>query len=196
MKKIAIRANDNARVIVDYINNFLIASGSSLKPKRGDASEDSYYTISYEDKIYKIVDYTCSPTKPSHADYVFDTLPEFFSLHRSIQDALVKYSISNSPIPFIINIDADVTQGGFDWDRTPEGSDFWADVIANNDIVLFHKQFNLKPINLSKDESRLQEQESPLGGGSRELTGGICCRKHFPRVTVKSVGYKKVIGRG
>ena len=45
-------------------------------------------------------------------------------------------------------------------------------------------------------ESRLQEQESPLRRGSGEIVCGICCRKHKPRVTVKSVGYKKVIGRG
>jgi hypothetical protein len=49
---------------------------------------------------------------------------------------------------------------------------------------------------IKSNESRLQEQESPLRRGSGEIVCGICCRKHKPRVTVKSVGYKKVIGRG
>ena len=49
---------------------------------------------------------------------------------------------------------------------------------------------------IKSNESRLQEQESPLRGGSGEVKCGICCRKHKPRVTVKSVGYKEVVGRG
>ena len=49
---------------------------------------------------------------------------------------------------------------------------------------------------IKSNESRLQEQESPLRRGSGEIVCGICCRKHKPRVAVKSVGYKKVIGRG
>ena len=51
-------------------------------------------------------------------------------------------------------------------------------------------------LKIKKHESRLQEQESPLRGGSGEVKCGICCRKHKPRVTVKSVGYKEVVGRG
>ena len=55
---------------------------------------------------------------------------------------------------------------------------------------------NYKQLKTLKNESRLQEQESPLRGGSGEIKCGVCCRKHKPRVTVKSVGYQKVIGRG
>ena len=56
--------------------------------------------------------------------------------------------------------------------------------------------FDLTNYKIKSNESRLQEQESPLRRGSGEIVCGICCRKHKPRVTVKSVGYKKVIGRG
>jgi hypothetical protein len=49
---------------------------------------------------------------------------------------------------------------------------------------------------IKSNESRLQEQESPLRGGSGKIKCGLCCRKHKPRVEVKPVGYKKVIGRG
>lgn len=45
-------------------------------------------------------------------------------------------------------------------------------------------------------ESRLQEQESPLRGGSREVSSRICCRINRARVEISTLGYKKVIGRG
>lgn len=47
-----------------------------------------------------------------------------------------------------------------------------------------------------KHESRLQDKEAPFGGASGKITSGICGRKHKPRVTVNSLGYKKVLGRG
>ena len=49
---------------------------------------------------------------------------------------------------------------------------------------------------IKSNESRLQEQESPLRGGSREFTSGVRCRVYKARVAVSSPGYKKVIGRG
>jgi hypothetical protein len=49
---------------------------------------------------------------------------------------------------------------------------------------------------IKSNESRLQKQESPLRGGSRELTSGVRCRVNKARVTVSSPGYKEVIGRG
>jgi hypothetical protein len=49
---------------------------------------------------------------------------------------------------------------------------------------------------IKSNESRLQEQESPLRRGSREFTGGVRCRVNKARVTVSSPGYKEVIGRG
>jgi len=47
-----------------------------------------------------------------------------------------------------------------------------------------------------KHESRLQDKEAPFGGASGKITSGIRSRKHKPRVTVNSLGYKKVLGRG
>lgn len=46
------------------------------------------------------------------------------------------------------------------------------------------------------NETELQNKENPLRGDSREIKGGICCRKHKPRVAIKPLGYKEVIGRG
>ena len=50
--------------------------------------------------------------------------------------------------------------------------------------------------NCKSYESRLQKQESPFGGSSRVNPGAICCRKHKPRVTVQSVSFQEVLGRG
>ena len=47
-----------------------------------------------------------------------------------------------------------------------------------------------------KHESRLQDKEAPFGGAGGKITSGIRSRKHKPRVTVNSLGYKKVLGRG
>ena len=46
------------------------------------------------------------------------------------------------------------------------------------------------------NETELQNKENPLRGNSGESKGGICCRKHKPRVAIKPLGYKEVIGRG
>lgn len=35
--------------------------------------------------------------------------------------------------------------GGFDWNRTPEGEDFWCNVIVNKDFKLFFSVFNTVP---------------------------------------------------
>lgn len=48
----------------------------------------------------------------------------------------------------------------------------------------------------SNDETELQNKEAVIRRDSGESKGGICCRKHKPRVTIKPLGYKEVIGRG
>lgn len=53
--------------------------------------------------------------------------------------------------------------------------------------------YNNKSLN---NETELQNKENPLRGNSGESKGGICCRKHKPRVAIKPLGYKEVIGRG
>lgn len=56
--------------------------------------------------------------------------------------------------------------------------------------------FDLSNYKTQNNESRLQEQESPLRRGSGEVKCGICCRKHKPRVTILPLSYQKVTGRG
>ena len=46
------------------------------------------------------------------------------------------------------------------------------------------------------NESRLQEQESPLRRGSREFTSGVRCRVNRARIKICSPGYQEVSGRG
>ena len=63
----------------------------------------------------------------------------------------------------------------------------------NNKLKAIDDYYNNKSLN---NETELQNKENPLRGDSREIKGGICCRKHKPRVAIKPLGYKKVIGRG
>ena len=188
MVRMAFKVNDNAKQIVTCLNHF--TKGTGLLAMGGNASTDSYYFIDYDPATYKITNYGCADS-PRSVDHYYDTIPVFMTLPLDIQIEVVKKSKSKSPIPFLQDIAVSSLDGGFAWFDTPEGNDFWNSVLMDGDIDLFYKHFKSK-----ENESRLQEQESPLRGGSGEIKCGLCCRKHKPRVEVKSVGYKKVVGRG
>lgn len=188
MARIAFKVNDNGKKIVQCLNYFTKDTG--LTVMIGNTDGDNYYCIDYDPKTYKIIDYICVES-PGGDIIEKDTLPPFMNLPLDIQIEVVSRSRDNSPIPFLMNICNDFNHGGFDWDSTPEGWDFWSDVLSKGDTDLFYKQFKSK-----QHESRLQEQESPLRGGSREFTSGVRSRVNKARVTVKSIGYKEVVGRG
>ena len=188
MARMAFKVNDNALKITTCLNHF--TKGTGMSPMYGNASESNYYYIDYDPATYKIINYCCEAS-PNNVDFYNDTIPTFMTLPLDIQIEVVKRSKSNSPVPFLKDIYAGSSDGGFIWRDTPEGHEFWESILEDDDIDLFYDHFKSK-----KHESRLQEQESPLRGGSGEIKCGLCCRKHKPRVEVKSVGYKKVIGRG
>lgn len=187
MARMAFLVNDNAKQIAACLNHF--TKGTGLSDMIGNANKNSYYYIDF-DPTYRITDYCCV-NNPSNVDFYKNTIPTFMTLPLDIQIEVVKRSESKSPVPFLQDISVCDTGGGFCWDDTPEGHKFWSSILQDGDIDLFYKQFKSK-----ENESRLQEQESPLRGGSGEIKCGLCCRKHKPRVEVKPVGYKKVIGRG
>ena len=182
----AFKVNDNGKKIVQCLNHFT----KRFMPMDGDADRDSYYYIDYDPKTFQIKDYLWADN-PEGDVIIKDILPPFMNLPLDIQIEVVGRSRYNSPIPFLINMHNDFSRGGFNWDDTPEGWDFWNKVLNEGDTDLFYKQFKSK-----QHESRLFEQESPLRGGSREFTSGIRSRVNKARVTVSSPGYKKVIGRG
>jgi hypothetical protein len=188
MARMAFKVNDNAKKIVQCLNHFTKNMG--FVTMNGNTNENNYYCIEYNPETYKITDYVC--TEYLVGDEIKkDTLPPFMDLPLDIQIEAVKRSQSKSLIPFLKCRDASFSGGGFDWDETPEGWDFWNSVLVEGDTDLFYKQFKSK-----KHESRLQEQESPLRGGSREFTSGVRSRVNKARVTVSSLGYKEVVGRG
>jgi hypothetical protein len=188
MARMAFKVNDNAKKIVQCLNHFTKSAG--LMSMLGNTANTHWYYIDYDPGTLEITDYRCQSDPPSSSSYK-DTLPPFMDLPLDIQIEAVKRSQSKSLIPFLKCRDASFSGGGFDWDETPEGWDFWNSVLVEGDTDLFYKQFKSK-----QHESRLFEQESPLRGGSREFTSGIRCRVNKARVTVSSPGYKKVIGRG
>jgi hypothetical protein len=188
MVRMTFKVNDNGKQIVACLNHF--TKGTGLLAMAGNASTGSYYFIDYDPATYKITNYGCADS-PSNVDFRENTIPLFMTLPLDIQMEVVKRSKSNSPIPFLRDIAVSTPDGGFAWCDTPEGNDFWNRVLIDGDIDLFYKQFKSK-----ENESRLQEQENPLRGGSGEIKCGLCCRKHKPRVEINSIGYKKVVGRG
>lgn len=188
MARMAFKVNDNAKKIVQCLNHF--TEGTGLTVMNGNASKGNYYCIEYDSSTYKITDYVC--TEYLRGDEIKkDTLPPFMDLPLDIQIEIVNRSKSKSLIPFLNSISACDSGGGFNWDNTPEGWDFWNSVLVEGDTDLFYKQFKSK-----QHESRLQEQESPLRRGSREFTSGVRSRVNKARVTVSSLGYKEVVGRG
>ena len=188
MGRIAFKVDGNAKKIVACLNHF--TKDTELLPMTGDAHTYSYYYIDYNPGTYKITNYNCEDS-PSNVDFYKEIIPTFMQLPLDIQIEIVNRSRCKSFIPFLNDVCLSESGGGFDWSNTPEGWEFWNKVLNNGDTDLFYKQFNLKD-----NESRLQEQESPLRRGSREFTSGVRCRVNKARVTVSSPGYKEVIGRG
>ena len=188
MERMAFKVNDNAKKIVQCLNYFTKDMG--FLTMQGNSPNGTWYYIDFDSASYKITKYDCQSDAPSDAIYK-EQLPSFMDLPLDIQIEAVKRSQSKSPIPFLKCRDVSFSGGGFDWGETPEGWDFWSSVLVGGDTDLFYKQFKSK-----QHESRLQEQESPLRGGSREFTSGVRSRVNKARVTVSSLGYKEVVGRG
>lgn len=187
MERMAFKVNDNAKKIVQCLNYF--TKDLMLGCMIGKTSNGNYYYIDYDPKTYEITKYSCQSDAPSGVIYK-EQLPPFMDLPLDIQVEVVSRSGSKSPIPFLEDISVG-TPRGFDWSETPEGWNFWSSVLLEGDTDLFYKQFKSK-----QHESRLFEQESPLRGGSREFTSGVRSRVNKARVTISSLGYKEVVGRG
>lgn len=188
MKRMAFKVNDNGKKIVQCLNHFTKSAG--LTPMYGNTGRDSYYCIDYDPKTFQIKDYLWADN-PGEDAIIKNILPPFMNLPLDIQVELVNRSKYESPVPFLQNVCMSESGGGFDWDETHEGWDFWNKVLDGGDTDLFYKQFKTK-----SNESRLFEQESPLRGSSREFTSGVRYRVNKARVTVSSLGYKEVVGRG
>ena len=188
MERMAFKVNDNAKKIVQCLNHFTKSMG--FVTMLGNTENTHWYYIDYDPETLEITDYRCQADPPSSSSYK-DILPPFMNLPLDIQVEMVSRARYNSPVPFLLNVSNDYSNGGFNWDDTPEGWDFWNKVLNEGDTDLFYKQFKSK-----QHESRLFEQESPLRRGSREFTSGVRSRVNKARVTVSSLGYKEVVGRG
>ena len=85
-----------------------------------------------------------------------------------------------------------INNSNFDFDIKIDTSSIDTVKIADK-LKAIDDYYNNKSLN---NETELQNKENPLRGDSREIKGGICCRKHKSRVAIKPLGYKEVIGRG
>lgn len=184
-----VKNTEEAKKVVNFWNPYC----KGFTPMSGLINgSNTYYIIKY-DLHNRIESYICMDNVDTEGAIVYnkDNWPRFMSFPQEIRDVMIEKSIDRSPIPFILDLTAGDTDGGFTWSYTVEGTDFWSDVIENKNFSRFYNYFNIK-----KDESRLFEQESPLRRGSGDITSGVCCRKHKARVTIISPCYQEVIGRG
>ena len=124
---------------------------------------------------------------------IFPTIPDFMDFPKRVRDKMIERSAAHSPIPFLSTVSADVSGGGFLWSDSAEGHEFWNEVVRARNFDLFDKRFNFN----SKDhESKLCNKGTPFRGDSGENYSGIRSRFNKARITVKSLGYQKVVGRG
>lgn len=191
MNTLIFRANnlEESKAIVRFWNPYCCG----INEFSGNAN---VYTIEYNDD-YTIRDYraydTIEEAKESSpgTHNIYNNIPEFMTFPEEIRKAMIERSRSKSPIPFIKSISCDSSTGGFTWDQTEEGYEFWDNIISNRDFDSFYKHFNLK-----KDESRLCIKETPFGGDSDRNPSSIRSRFNKARIAVQPLGYQKVLGRG
>lgn len=191
MNTLVFRANDleESKAIVRFWNPYCIG----INRFNGNAP---VYTIEYNEN-YEIVKYCAYETvKAAREDSpevctIYNTIPTFMTFPEEIRKVMIERSESGSPIPFIKCISCDSGTGGFNWDETEEGHEFWGDIVNDKDFDLFHKHFNLK-----NNESRLCIKEAPFGGDSDRNPSSIRSRFNKARIAVQPLGYQKVLGRG
>lgn len=169
--------------------------GKYNTPFIGDAILNVVYEIKYKDSSFEILDVSIPPKEPKAAKSLSQC--DFIHFPLAIQKEMVNRSVSKSIVPFLLLVQADHFQGGFDWDNTPEGFHFWSQVISKKNFELFFQlKDNKTNLKQQQNENQLQRKEIPHNGGDRQNTTGVLCRRRKARITVKHLGHQKIIGRG
>ena len=189
MKRFAFKIDNNAKQLADILNWY--TQGLGLEKMMGNGTNGYYYVLDFDEDTHQIMKLKCL-LEPEQVTRFFYKIPPFMALPKDIQKEVILRSRDKSPIPFINNVAVSYYGGGFIWEEEPEGRQFWSDVLEHNNTEVFYSKFKKHLDN----ESRLQEQESPLRRGSREFTSGVRCRVNRARVEICSPGYQEVSGRG
>ena len=152
--------------------------------------KSDFYILIYNSDDFKAINFTTLEEEiRGLSGRTFYDVPQFIKYPKEIQKALVEYSISKSPIPFILEPSASLKEGGFDWSSTPEGWDFWSEVIDDENFDLFFKT-------IKHNETELCHEATPIGGQHNENPTGLRYRFNKARITIQSLSHEKVVGRG
>ncbi len=185
------RTPADAKIIVDFWNYYC----GNLNEFLGNAS---VYAIKYDIDTYKILNYYAfssvskAEKEVSHDKKAsYESVEGFMTFPKDVRDKMIEKGYGHSPIPYILSLTASESNGGFNWDDSDEGWNFWNQIIEDRNFDLFYKQFNL-----SKHESRLCNEETPFGGGSDRNSSSIRSGFNKARVIVKPLSYQEVLGRG
>lgn len=186
MKKIVIEVSD--KETEEFIAT-LNRCGCDTWPLTDTANPNSilYYIIYYDDDFeYQGIDCKEIDGYVVEEDYVLKYSDiSFFRLPEKVQDDMVSRTSQKNCIGVILNLAADSFQGGFDWSKSPEGSNYW------NRLYWITNKLNKK-----ENENRFQEQESSLIRRGGESAAGIRCEGNKFRITVKHLSHREIIGRG
>lgn len=81
---------------------------------------------------------------------------------------------------------ADSIQGGFLWENTPEGAEFWDNFFSG-------RYYSYYTLNIKQDETKLQRKETSIGR-SQDITGsGIRCERCKPAIAGGHLRDRKAI---
>ena len=84
-------------------------------------------------------------------------IAKWHELPHEIQEKMLERQLEQSgkkdPKVFEINISASKSSGGFDWDKTPEGSILWHSITGYKEFDIFYTIYPKNPI---KSEYRLE----------------------------------------
>ena len=75
---------------------------------------------------------------------------KWHELPREIQEKMLERQLEQAgkmnPTIFEKHISASESSGGFDWDKTPEGGEFWDSILRFDDIDVFYALYPKSPI--------------------------------------------------
>lgn len=72
-------------------------------------------------------------------------MKQFEELPIEVQEKMMDYQEiqgnKRDPDKFRPYLDTDKDDGGFDWDKTPEGIDFWEAILNDNELEVFWNEY-------------------------------------------------------
>lgn len=130
---------------LDAFKKSLNIGNIPIKP-RGVLSGIMYITIFYNKNSYEYIRIK-ENTRPEDTNDVYFNYIDipYFHLPPEIQKDIVSRTKQNNCIGFLFDVIANKACGGFDWDESPEGEEWWREVLGNRKYDIYFKKFPKTP---------------------------------------------------